>query len=142
MRDECSLARHPFDCPRTPLTVSSYVGVLHEINSENHTVALERVTSFGTEDRKAPAETIPGSDQVYEYIVFRGSDVKELNIVAPPAAPKENEQPQMPNDPAILGVRTSHLPSTVVLMKYFWMLNTHLSKSAKIMRILSMLPSF
>jgi len=107
VRDECSLARHPFDCPRTPLTVSSYVGVLHEINSENHTVALERVTSFGTEDRKAPAETIPGSDQVYEYIVFRGSDVKELTIVAPPGAqPKENKPPQVPDDPAILGVRT------------------------------------
>ena len=65
------------------------------------------MTSFGTEDRKPAAETIAGSDLVYEYIVFRGSDVKELNIVAPPTVPKENEQPQVPNDPAILGVRMS-----------------------------------
>lgn len=45
---------------------------------------------------------MPGSDQVYEYIVFRGSDVKELTIVDPP---KENKPPpNMPDDPAILGV--------------------------------------
>ncbi|WPH04256.1 Hypothetical protein R9X50_00714500 [Acrodontium crateriforme] len=81
-----------------------YIGTLHEINSESHTVALESVTSYGTEGRKGnPAEEIPGSDQVYEYIVFRGSDVKELTIVSPPNAPKENQPPQVPNDPAILG---------------------------------------
>ncbi|KAK4580144.1 hypothetical protein LTR86_000347 [Recurvomyces mirabilis] len=81
-----------------------YIGTLHEINSENHTVALESVTSHGTEGRKGdPAEEISGSDHVYEYIVFRGSDVKELNIVAPPAeTTRENERP-MPDDPAILG---------------------------------------
>lgn len=82
-----------------------YIGTLHEINSENHTVALESVSSYGTEGRKGdPSQEIPGSDHVYEYIVFRGSDVKELTIVAPPAAPKENEPPRMPDDPAILGV--------------------------------------
>src|ERR1700759_5573146 len=82
-----------------------YIGTLHEINSDTHTVALESVTSYGTEGRKGnPAEEIPGSDQVYEYIVFRGSDVKELTIVAPPGA-KENQAPsKVPDDPAILGV--------------------------------------
>lgn len=80
-----------------------YIGTLHEINSDTHTVALESVTSFGTEGRKGnPAEEIPGSDQVYEYIVFRGSDVKELTIVAPPS--KEEERGRVPDDPAILGV--------------------------------------
>nr|POF17697.1 protein sum2 [Quercus suber] len=86
------------------LTTSRYIGTLHEINSENHTVALESVSSYGTEGRLGdPANEIPPSDNVYEYIVFRGSDVKELVIVAPPGAPKENRPPQMPNDPAILG---------------------------------------
>jgi hypothetical protein len=33
--------------------------------------------------------------------VFRGSDVKELSMVE---APKENQPPAMPNDPAIMGV--------------------------------------
>ncbi|RQM04761.1 hypothetical protein DH86_00004058 [Scytalidium sp. 3C] len=81
----------------------SYVGTLHEINSETSTVALENVTSFGTEGRKAnPDDEIPPSDSVYEYIVFRGSDVKDLRIEEAPA-PKEAKPPQVPNDPAILG---------------------------------------
>ncbi|RFU33366.1 hypothetical protein B7463_g2944, partial [Scytalidium lignicola] len=80
-----------------------YVGTLHEINSETSTVALENVTSFGTEGRKAnPDDEIPPSDSVYEYIVFRGSDVKDLRIEEAPA-PKETKPPQVPNDPAILG---------------------------------------
>jgi protein LSM14 len=80
------------------------VGTLHEINSNDSTVALENVTSFGTEGRKAnPDEEIPPSDSVYEYIVFRGSDVKDLRVEETPAA-KENKPPQVPNDPAILGV--------------------------------------
>jgi hypothetical protein len=82
-----------------------YVGTLHEINSETSTVALENVISFGTEGRKGnPDEEIPASDSVYEYIVFRGSDVKDLRIEEAPVA-KENKPPQVPNDPAILGVR-------------------------------------
>ena len=84
-----------------------YIGTLHEINSETHTVALESVTSYGTEGRKGnPAEEIPGNDQVFEYIVFRGSDVKDLVILAPPSeeGKGENERPRVPDDPAILGV--------------------------------------
>lgn len=85
-----------------------YIGTLHEINSDNHTVALESVTSHGTEGRKGnPAEEVPGSDQVYEYIVFRGSDVKDLTIIEN-ASQKENQAPQMPNDPAILGVSAQY----------------------------------
>lgn len=81
-----------------------YVGTLHEINSENSTVALENVSSFGTEGRKDnPDEEIPPSDSVYEYIVFRGSDVKDLRIEDTPAA-RESKPPQVPDDPAILGV--------------------------------------
>ncbi|KAI1084025.1 Scd6-like Sm domain-containing protein [Whalleya microplaca] len=83
-----------------------YSGVLHEINSEESTVSLENVKSFGTEGRKGnPDEEIAPSDQVYEYIVFRGSDVKDLRIDQP-APPKENQPPKVPDDPAILGTRT------------------------------------
>lgn len=83
----------------------SYVGTLHEISSENSTVALEQVTSFGTEGRR-PSDEVPPSDNVYEYIVFRGSDVKDLRIEE---GPKEAEPPapQVPDDPAILGVSWS-----------------------------------
>jgi len=95
-------------------TINSYVGTLHEINSENSTVALEQVSSFGTEGRRKDAnEEIPPSDNVYEYIVFRGSDVKDLRIEQAPAQNKP-PPPQMPNDPAILGVsaaRTFEAPT-------------------------------
>ncbi|KAL4809395.1 Scd6-like Sm domain-containing protein [Aspergillus unguis] len=80
-----------------------YVGTLHEINPEASTIALQNVVSFGTEGRRGnPAEELPPSNSVYEYIVFRGSDVKDISV----ADDKENAQPetpQMPDDPAILG---------------------------------------
>ncbi|ORY56135.1 Scd6-like Sm domain-containing protein [Pseudomassariella vexata] len=82
-----------------------YSGVLHEINSEESTVSLENVRSYGTEGRRGkPDEELPPSDQVYEYIVFRGSDVKDLRIEEGPAA-KENKPPAVPDDPAIVGAR-------------------------------------
>ncbi|XEV06859.1 hypothetical protein FSHL1_012146 [Fusarium sambucinum] len=80
-----------------------YVGTLHEINSDESTVSLENVRSFGTEGRKGrPEEEIAPSDQVYEYIVFRGSDVKDLRIEEHPNI-KENKPPAVPDDPAIVG---------------------------------------
>ncbi|KIX08999.1 uncharacterized protein Z518_00077 [Rhinocladiella mackenziei CBS 650.93] len=77
-----------------------YVGTLHEINPEQSTIALENVYSFGTEDRKVE-KFIPPSQQKYGFIVFRGSDVKDIKI-----AEEEQSQPSppsnMPSDPAIL----------------------------------------
>lgn len=84
------------------LIEDSYIGTLHQIDSESSTVALENVRSYGTEGRRGnPAEEVPASETIYEYIVFKGSDVKDLTILE---APKENKPPQVPNDPAILGV--------------------------------------
>lgn len=108
------------------IAASSYVGTLHEINSESSTVALEQVKSFGTESRRTnPAEQIPGSDGIYDYIVFRGSDVKDLRIEEPPKESKPPPPQQVPNDPAILGVRLfttrrfiSSKPIPQSLMKY------------------------
>lgn len=81
--------------------MSRYVGTLHEINPEQSTIALENVFSFGTESRKAD-NFIPASQQKFDYIVFRGSDVKDIKIAE---EQKENKQPEpqnVPNDPAIL----------------------------------------
>ncbi|KAL8974069.1 MAG: hypothetical protein Q9197_001688 [Variospora fuerteventurae] len=83
-------------------TSRPYVGTLHEINSDNSTVALENVVSWGTEGRD-PENEVPPSDTVYEYIVFRGSDVKDLRIEEPPKENKPPRAPQVPDDPAILG---------------------------------------
>ncbi|KAK3387526.1 Scd6-like Sm domain-containing protein [Podospora didyma] len=82
-----------------------YVGTLHQINSEDSTVSLENVRSFGTEGRKdSPEDEVAPSDQVYEYIVFRGTDVKDLRVEEGPVPAKE-EPPAVPNDPAIVGAR-------------------------------------
>ena len=68
-------------------------------------VLLAVVRSYGTEGRKGnPAEEIPPSDNVFDYIVFRGSDVKDLHVCEAPAPPPPSLPPQVPNDPAILGV--------------------------------------
>ena len=86
--------------------MTRYSGRLHEINSDESTVSLEHVISYGTEGRKGkPEEEISPSDQIYEYIVFRGSDVKDLRIEGAPSASKENMPPGVPDDPAIVGVR-------------------------------------
>ncbi|KAL2024123.1 hypothetical protein VTK56DRAFT_9903 [Thermocarpiscus australiensis] len=91
-----------------------YVGTLHNINSDDSTVSLENVRSYGTEGRKAnPEDEVPPSDQVYEYIVFRGTDVKDLRIEEGPAAGKENKPPVVPNDPAIVGVSIASLSSSL-----------------------------
>ncbi|KAF2182836.1 hypothetical protein K469DRAFT_728429 [Zopfia rhizophila CBS 207.26] len=80
-----------------------YVGTLVEINSEQSTVSLDNVRSFGTEGRRGGKDEYAPSDAVYEQIVFRGSDVKDLRIEEP-AQPKP-AQPPMPDDPAIIGVQ-------------------------------------
>ena len=67
--------------------------------------------SFGTEGRD-PENEIPPSDNVYEYIVFRGSDVKDLRIEKEPEK-KTVQQPQVPDDPAILGVSDLHVLSAI-----------------------------
>ena len=80
------------------------MGTLHEINPEASTIALENVVSHGTEGRRGnPAEEIAASSNVYDYIVFRGSDVKDISVAQDQQETKP-EPPQMPDDPAILGV--------------------------------------
>ncbi|KAJ5301679.1 hypothetical protein PENANT_c002G10438 [Penicillium antarcticum] len=90
-----------------------YVGTLHEINPEASTIALENVMSFGSEGRRGnPAEEVPPSTSVYEYIVFRGSDVKDISIASEEQkeAPQP-EAPRVPDDPAILGGMQRPVPS-------------------------------
>lgn len=79
-----------------------YVGTLHEINSVESTVSLNSVRSYGTEGRRGGIDEIPPSEHTYEYIIFRGSDVKDLKIAdnAPPPPPP----PQPFQDPAIIQV--------------------------------------
>jgi len=76
-----------------------YEGILYTIDPKEATVALAKVRSFGTEDRFTD-KPIASRDDVYEYVIFRGRDIKDIKVCEPP-------QPQaliggLPNDPAIV----------------------------------------
>lgn len=71
-----------------------YEGILYAIDTENMTVALTKVRSFGTEDRN-PERPVPPRDETFEYIIFRGTDIFDLTVCDLP-------QDRLPQDPAIL----------------------------------------
>lgn len=79
-----------------------YEGILAEVDPVESTIGLEHgtfmmsnlsslisiVMMMGTEGRKGPGENIPASQQVYDFILFRSSDIKDLQVCeAAPAAP-------------------------------------------------------
>lgn len=74
-----------------------YEGRLFTVDPQECTIALANVRSFGTEDRDTPYPIAP-QPTVYDYILFRGSDIKDIRVVNNVA---------IPNDPAIMQM---HLP--------------------------------
>ena len=47
------------------------------------------------------SKPIPPRNETYEFIIFRGSDIKDLNVIDVPSHSSEQEDPA-PQDPAIL----------------------------------------
>ena len=57
-----------------------YEGTLYKINPDEKTITLRNVQSFGTEDRRVD-KVQPASALIYEYIVFRSIEIKDLIVL-------------------------------------------------------------
>lgn len=66
-----------------------YEGTLYQINSNEKTIALKDVVSYGTEDRTTK-KSIPPSDFIYEIIVFRSCEIKNLIVLKKEEDKKES----------------------------------------------------
>jgi protein LSM14 len=71
-----------------------YEGILYTIDANESTVALSKVRSFGTENRPTD-RPVPPRDEIFEYIIFRGADIEDLQVREPP-------QSTLTQDPAIV----------------------------------------
>ncbi|XP_009325151.1 PREDICTED: protein LSM14 homolog B [Pygoscelis adeliae] len=77
--------------PWTAYYCVAVVSLMEDINLSN-----AKVRSFGTEDRPTDRPA-PPREEIYEYIIFRGSDIKDITVCEPPKA-----QHTLPQDPAIV----------------------------------------
>lgn len=67
-----------------------YEGTLYALNLREATISLAKVRSFGTEDR--PVERpIPMREEIYEFIIFRGADIKSIDVLEMPKRVEEFE---------------------------------------------------
>lgn len=86
-----------------------YEGVLYTIDKVNSTVVLAKVKCLGTEGRQTDRSMAP-KDDVYEYITFQGSDIKDISLC---------ERPQLhhglPPDPAIVQSSSASLSNVSTL---------------------------
>ncbi|CAI5437512.1 unnamed protein product [Caenorhabditis angaria] len=87
-----------------------YEGILYTVDTNDSTIALAKVRSFGTEKRPTQ-NPVAARDDVYEYIIFKASDIKDLIVCDTPkmAAISGNG---LPYDPAIISVSSRTAPAS------------------------------
>ncbi|KJH53290.1 FFD and TFG box motif protein [Dictyocaulus viviparus] len=78
-----------------------YEGILYTVDTNDSTIALAKVRSFGTEDRPTP-NPVEARDDVYEYIIFKANDIKDLIVCETPKV--ATLAGGLPYDPAIISV--------------------------------------
>lgn len=80
-----------------------YEGILHEVDAKASTVSLGNVRIWGTEDRrkKNDKDYVAPADQLFECVVFRASDIKDLTVKEAPPKKPEQAKPSVV-DPAIV----------------------------------------
>lgn len=78
-----------------------YEGILYVINTEESTIALQNVQSYGTEGRVKP--DVPASEEVYDFIIFRGEDIKDLTVLEGSSVKKPSQRGVL-EDPAVVSV--------------------------------------
>lgn len=77
-----------------------YEGVLFSVNTADSTIALIKVRTLGTEDRHV-TNPVPAKDEIYEHIIFKAADIKDLIVCE---TPKQPTLGGLPYDPAIVSV--------------------------------------
>jgi protein LSM14 len=77
-----------------------YEGILYSLDLQEATISLSKVKSFGTEGRQTD-RPVPPKDEIYEFIIFRGSDIKGIDVLEPPSSIAEQANSGPPSDPAI-----------------------------------------
>ncbi|XP_027121417.2 protein decapping 5-like [Coffea arabica] len=86
-----------------------YEGFLFHLSPQESIIGLRNVKSFGTERQKMDGTQVAPSDRLYEYIYFRGTDIKDLQVIS---FPHVQSTPTLPDDPAIIQPHHSNPPST------------------------------
>nr|GMD35690.1 protein decapping 5-like [Ipomoea batatas] len=63
-----------------------YQGYVSRVDSPEFMIALTNVKCFGTEGRRLDGQEYAGSERIYEFIIFRGSEVLEIQFLTLPPA--------------------------------------------------------